>query len=216
MDGMFAFTIWDENTKVLQLYRDRIGKKPLYYYFDENDGMLIFGSEIKAVLQHPAYPKEVNYEAIYHYLSMQYVPSPLTAFEGIKQLMQGHYLSYEPRHDTKPAIKKYWQLEPQRSKPQDVRSMVIEAVEKRLTSERPLGVYLSGGVDSAIITACMREILGEGIEIHTFSIGFEDEGFNELPYANHVAKQFNTIHHTKIVRPNLPEIAAPSSFLSGS
>ena len=182
LDGMFALALWDDKNKMLIVCRDRIGKKPLYYYFDGK--LLLFGSEIKAILQHPAYKKVANVAAIYHYLTYQYVPEPLTAFHSIYALMPARYMIYKPEIENAAlVINQYWDFNLPRSEPENTREIVMAATRKRLMCDVPLGVYLSGGIDSTIVTGCMRSILGNAGEIHTFSVGFDDEAYNELPYA---------------------------------
>lgn len=204
LDGMFAIAIWDQEEKILKLWRDRIGKKPLYYYHDEQEGIFLFASEIKAILTHPAYKKEINTNAIYKYLSMQYVPEPETAFAGIKQVFPGCWLYYNPALNEIATVG-YWDLIPDDSIYKshsrhdwmnDIQVLMHRAVNKRLESEVPLGVYLSGGIDSAIVTALASQHVKE---LHTFTMAFLEDEFNEAPAARRVAHEFNTIHHEETV-----------------
>ncbi|MFN2454893.1 MAG: asparagine synthase (glutamine-hydrolyzing) [Pyrinomonadaceae bacterium] len=206
--GMFAFAIWDERKQELLLARDRVGKKPLLYA--EVNGQLIFGSEFSALLQHPDISREVNHEAIHHYLSFMYVPAPLTAFRQIRKLEPGHTLRWRAR-DGDIEIKRYWQ--PDFSKKIKVSEeeagaraieLLREAVGVRLMSEVPLGAFLSGGIDSSAIVALMSE--QSSAPVKTFSIGFEEQDFSELHHARRVAEHLGAEHHEFIVRPDALEV----------
>jgi len=211
LDGMFAIGIWDRATQTLYLARDRLGKKPAYYWFDESRNIFVVGSEIKAILAHPRYHKEINPEGLYHYLSLQYVPEPQTAFKGIVCVPAGHYVAYRPA-EGKLDVVKWWGPRPNDGDTDigdrftvKVRQVVSEAIACRLESDVPLGVYLSGGVDSAIIAAVAKQHLKE---LHTFSMGFAESSYNELPLAKQTAEYLGTIHHEAIVQlPQLPEMA---------
>jgi len=198
--GMFAFALWDETRKRLLLARDRMGKKPLYYA--EHDGALLFGSEIKCILQYPGFPRRVNFTAIDHYLSLQYVPDPLSAFAGVHKLSPAHRLIWEGR---KIHVECYWKLnyEPKIEKNQkeleeELLARLQESVRLRLVSDVPLGVHLSGGIDSSIVTALTAKLTSRPVK--TFSIGFEEERFSELPYARAVAQKYATEHHEFLLR----------------
>jgi asparagine synthase (glutamine-hydrolysing) len=194
--GMYALAIWDERDRSLFLARDRAGKKPLYYCLLP-DGCLVFGSEIKAILQHPDVPRTPDLAAIDHFLTLQYVPSPLTAFSGIRRLPPAHWLRWR---DGRVEIRRYWELAfgPKRAEPEpELREELLhrlrEAVELRLESEVPLGAFLSGGIDSSAVVA-----LAAGAStrrLRTFSIGFASARFDETPYARLVADRFETDHH---------------------
>lgn len=192
--GMFAFAIWDERQKRLMLARDRFGKKPLYY--TEHEGALIFGSELKCILELPGVPRRTNLQALHHYLSLQYVPDPLTAFESIYKLPPAHTLLWE-----KGAMKieRYWELsyldkwtKSEDTLADELTERLREAVKIRLVSDVPLGIHLSGGIDSSFITALAAQ---GASKVKTFSMGFEEESFSELPYSREVAKQYDTEHH---------------------
>jgi asparagine synthase (glutamine-hydrolysing) len=200
--GMFAFAIWDEKNQQMFLARDRAGKKPLYYA--HTNDMFLFASELKSLLADPGVKRIVDEKAIHDYLTYQYVPAPATIFKGIKKLPPGCYILF-----TQGNIKcyRYWHLnyEPkvnisfEEAKEQTL-EILEDAVKIRLESEVPLGVFLSGGVDSSAVVAFMRRhITGD---LKTFSIGFEEEEFNELPYARQVAELFDTKHHEFVVRPD--------------
>ncbi len=203
--GMFAFAIWDEHNQLLFLARDRIGKKPVY--FAELPDSFLFASELKSLLMEPSLERGVSEEAIHDYLTFQYVPYPDTIFKSIKKLPPGHYLVY---NCGKAVIRQYWDLhyEPKREitfekAKEETLALLEDAVKIRLESEVPLGAFLSGGIDSSAIVAFMRRHISG--ELKTFSIGFEEEEFNELPYARKIAEMFETKHHEFVVRPNAIE-----------
>ncbi|WP_089717678.1 asparagine synthase (glutamine-hydrolyzing) [Candidatus Entotheonella palauensis] len=204
-NGMFAFAIWDQNQRELFLARDRLGIKPLYYYWNRNQ--FVFASEIKAILQAPEVEREVNPQAVYHYVGYEFVPAPDTMFRHVHKLPPGHYLRFKNGQVT---VQRYWDMtfQTENLSPRDyaehMRELLTEAVRKRLISDVPLGVFLSGGLDSSTIVALMSHC---GVEpIKTFSLGYEDETFSELDYARVVAKQFNTEHRELIVEPVTPEL----------
>lgn len=208
--GMFAFAIWDENKQHLFLARDRAGQKPLKYYIDDN--VLYFASELKAFLDEPGVPREVDLTAVHHYLTLQYAPAPLTGFLGIKKLPPAHTMLVDcsgPKPTTH--IAKYWSLsyEPKPALSQKVWKERIldtmrEAVRLRTISDVPLGAFLSGGVDSSAIVALLSEQSNRPVK--TFSIGFEEKKYNELPDAAMVAKKFGTDHTEFVVQPSASEL----------
>ena len=171
--GMFAFAIWDAARATLFLARDRLGKKPLYYR--HQDGLFLFASEIKALLCHPAVSRQVNLDAFHHYLAFGYTPAEDSIFAGIRKLPPAHTALL---HRGDLTVRGYWRLPagqavarlPQAETAARVRHALQEAVSDRLESDVPLGVFLSGGVDSSAVVACMREATGQ--RIATFSIGF--------------------------------------------
>jgi asparagine synthase (glutamine-hydrolysing) len=204
--GMFAFAIWDERTKSLFLARDRVGKKPLLYA--QLDGELVFGSEFTALLEHPRVSRDVDFEAIHHYLSFICVPAPLTAYRAIRKLEPGHSLVWR---DGEIKTERYWQLD--FSKKQNIGEeeagerlveLLREAVRIRLMSEVPLGAFLSGGIDSSAVVALMAQESSERVK--TFSIGFDEQDFSELHHAKRVAEHVGADHHEFIVRPDAMEI----------
>ncbi|MCE9646968.1 MAG: asparagine synthase (glutamine-hydrolyzing) [Chloroflexi bacterium] len=193
--GMFAFALWDEKRKRLLLGRDRLGKKPMYY--SVQNGTLYFGSELSAVLTALPNKPGVNLEAIDLYLSLQYVPDPLTAYEGIYKLPPAHTLVWEHGRER---IQRYWDYtyQPKWTATEDelaeeLRTRLRDAVRMRLLSERPLGAHLSGGIDSSIIVALMSEFASGPVK--TFSAGFAEQNFSELPHARAVAERYGTDHH---------------------
>jgi asparagine synthase (glutamine-hydrolysing) len=205
--GMFAFAIWDEHEKTLFIARDRIGKKPLLYSHLA-DGSLVFGSEFRALLKHPDVSREVDYAAIHHYLSLAYVPAPLTAFQKIRKLKPGHWLLWK---DGEIKTTRYWQPDFSKkikiSEPdakEETLRLMREAVKLRLISEVPLGAFLSGGVDSSVVVALMAE--QSSTPVKTFSIGFEEQDFSELKYARMVAEHTGAEHHEFTVKPDALEV----------
>jgi len=212
--GMFALAIWDVTRQKLILMRDRLGKKPLYYALDNE--WLVFGSEIKALLEHPAVPRRLNEVVLPHYLAYGYPPSPDTLFQGIHTLPPGYLLSIDLSSGA-PAIeiKAYWQppfptMEPDPRSESDIAADLLAhlrwAVRMRLISDVPLGAFLSGGLDSAAIVALMAQESPQAVK--TFSIGFKNEpSFDETAYARQVAARYKTEHHEFIVEPDVIELA---------
>jgi len=206
--GMFAFAVWDAKEKTLFLARDRLGKKPLFYYAD--DKAFLFASEPKAILQDHSIRAEPDLEAIHHYLTYGYVPSPYSAFKGIRKLPPAHYLLLK---NGKFYIKRYWKLSYNKTtfknlNEEDLCREIIErlreAVKIRLISDVPLGAFLSGGIDSSTVVALMSEFSTEPVK--TFSIGFEEQEYDELRYARLVARRYGTEHHEFIVKPDAVEV----------
>lgn len=204
--GMFAFAIWDRNKNQCFIARDRVGKKPLYYALLPD--AFVFASELKALLSIPGISREVDYDALNYYLSFQYVPAPYSIFKSIKKLEPAHTLVFK---NNEVFAARYWDLsyEPkmqitEAQALEQTDAMIDEAVKIRLLSEVPLGCFLSGGIDSSAIVAYMRRhITGD---LKTFSIGFEEETHNELPFARKVAEIFSTKHQEFIVRPDAIDI----------
>jgi asparagine synthase (glutamine-hydrolysing) len=204
--GMFAFAIWDETKQELLLARDRVGKKPLLYA--QLNGQLLFASEFSALLLHPDISREIDPTAIHHYLSFMCVPAPLTAYRAIRKLPPGHTLRWQ---NGEIKIERYWQ--PDFSKKLKIseqeageRAVEIlrESVRLRLVSEVPLGAFLSGGIDSSAVVALMSEESSKPIK--TFSIGFEEQDYNELHHARSVAQRIGAEHHEFIVRPRALDV----------
>lgn len=202
--GMFAFALWDGRHRRLLLARDRVGKKPLYYAWF--NGALLFASEIKGILAWPDMPREPDLGAIHHYLTFQYVPTPLTAFAGVARLEPAHYLVVEADGTVRGG--RYWSLPaPEGARPRPLGEVKAELVERldeavriRLMSDVPLGVLLSGGVDSASVVAAMARVSNRTVK--TFTIGFEEEAYDERTYARMVAERYGTEHHEYVVKPD--------------
>jgi asparagine synthase (glutamine-hydrolysing) len=205
--GMFGFAIWDHAKRELFLARDRLGIKPIYYLW--KDGRLIFASEIKAILEDPAVERAVDAQAVYDYVGYEFVPGPRTMFAGIRKLQPGHTLRLRGRELS---IRQYWDLSFQRSSlgwedsKRRIRELLQKSVERRLMSDVPLGVFLSGGVDSSSVLA-MMSLLRRGTDqpIRTFTIGYDDPSFSEIDYARAVSRQFKTDHTEVMIRPVGPE-----------
>jgi len=205
--GMFAFAIWSRTERTLFLARDRVGKKPLYYHQLPGGG-LVFASEIKAILQYPEIAREPDLTAIDLFLTLQYVPAPLTAFQGISCLPPAHWLLWR---DGKVQIARYWRLEfadtvdlPEPELKEEILRLLGEAVRIRLESEVPLGAFLSGGVDSSAVVAIAAQSMTKPLK--TFSIGFKDAAFDESSYARIVAERFGTDHHELVVEAEAVDI----------
>ena len=214
LDGMFAFALWDESRRRLVLGRDRLGKKPLYYW--EGPGReIVFGSEIKAVLADPRVPRRLAPEAVDAYLAFGYVPSPHTFFEGVRSVPPGHVLVAGAGGSTE--VRPYWVPQARsrddvdrsplqfRDAAAEVRRLLRDAIDKRLVADVPLGAFLSGGVDSSAIVALMAELTTRPVK--TFTIGFEDdEGYDERGYARQVSRLFATEHTEFVVNPDKAEL----------
>ena len=204
--GMFAFGLYDRSRRRLLLARDRLGKKPLFYHDDGR--RIVFASELKALLLDPSVPRELDEAALADYLTFQYVPSPATIWKGVRKLPPAHYLVCDERGAR---VARYWALpvEPDPGHPVEhyrerLRALLSEAVRVRLMSDVPLGAFLSGGIDSSLVTALMSRAVSEPVK--TFSIGFEEEDVSELEHARRVARHLGTDHHELIVRPQALEL----------
>ena len=196
LNGMFAFALWDDRRRRLFIARDRFGEKPLYWgVFDQT---LLFASEPKVLLAHPSVRPSLNLNALRQYLSFDYVPAPLSIYEGISKLPAAHTLTLE---DGKVAVERYWKLSYKTREPvpsvneaaERLRELLADSVRMRLVSDVPLGVLLSGGIDSSLITALAVRAASETVK--TFSISFAESSFDESQYARRVAKFLNTDHH---------------------
>jgi asparagine synthase (glutamine-hydrolysing) len=195
--GMVAFAIWDRSKRCLFLARDRLGIKPLYYRYDGNT--LLFGSEIKAILAYPGVKREFNRGTLAEYLAFGYIAGAETMYAAIRKLMPGHILTLDERGQLETSS--YWDLD---VKPDDgsqsrehyvrrYREQLEECVSSHLMSDVPLGVFLSGGLDSSAVAALTTKIRKEPIE--TFSVGYGEEAFSELPYARTIAEHLKSRHH---------------------
>ena len=213
-NGMFALAIWDTKKKILLLGKDRMGKKPLYYGIFQNT--IIFGSELKSLILHPLAKREINWDSFNKYLTYEYVPTPHTIFKNIFKLPPAHYLAYKDQAYT---IKKYWEIDfkskisakgglasGRRNQKSRIDEHIIEldgllddAVKIRLISDVPLGVFLSGGIDSSTVAYYAQRNTQK--KIQTFSMAFEDKSFDESSHARNVADFLGTQHHEATVAP---------------
>jgi asparagine synthase (glutamine-hydrolysing) len=204
--GMFAFAIWDQQKRRLFLARDRVGKKPLYYA--DTGRCFAFASELQALLQNSELRREVDLEAVDSYLSWGYVPGPLTGFKNVLKLPPAHFLVLDVGpDDTKVRVERYWKLEyspkvtiTELEAEEHLREKLTEAVRYRLISDVPLGAFLSGGIDSSIVVGLMAQV--SGARVRTFSIGFDDNDYNELRFARAIAQRWGTDHTELIVKPD--------------
>ncbi len=205
--GMFAFAVWDSRDNSLLLARDRFGEKPLFYG-ERADGF-VFASELGALLADERTPAAISLPALDAYLALQYVPSPDTIYQGLKKLPAGHALRI--RCGERPVVHRYYRPSfapiladlDEREAAARVRATVEEAVRSRLMSDVPLGAFLSGGIDSSIVVACMAR--ASATPVKTFSIGFSEGGRqdSELPFARLVAERYRTEHHELVVDPDM-------------
>jgi asparagine synthase (glutamine-hydrolysing) len=203
LEGDYGIAIWDARREQLVLVRDRIGVKPLYFY-QKDDGRFIFASEIKAILQHPAVTPDIDEQSLYHYLTFLTTPAPQTLFKDIRKLPAGHMLTV--KRDGSLTFQQYWDaLPPEQAKQRtdeehktEILRLLRDSIGKRMMSDVPFGVFLSGGVDSSANVALMSEQMSRPVD--TFTVGFSDaEYLNELDSAKRIAKQFGTNHHEVII-----------------
>lgn len=202
IEGDFGIAIWDEAGEQLSLYRDRLGVKPLYYYI--KDGRIVFGSEIKAILAHPDVKRDVDERALNDYLTFLTTPASQTLFKDIQKLPAGHRLIINRSGDVK--IEQYWDALPppellDRSEAEhreEILRLLRQSIKKRMMSDVPFGVFLSGGVDSSANVALMSELMDRPVD--TFTVGFEKhEYLNELESARRIAGRYSTNHHEVII-----------------
>lgn len=210
--GMFAVGIYDIKNHRLVLARDHVGIKPLYYSLKPNKN-LIFGSELKTILQYPGIARDIDPDAVDYFLTLEYIPAPHSIFKSIRKLPAGHFLVYEKG---KLRIEKYWDVEhdyatlPERPTvdfnelKEKFHHLLNESVKMRMISDVPLGSFLSGGLDSSSIVSSMAAQSTQ--QIKTFSIGFEEKSYSELKYSSIVAEKFNTDHYTKNLSPDINEL----------
>jgi asparagine synthase (glutamine-hydrolysing) len=195
LNGMFAFALWDQHKKTLFLARDRIGKKPLHYVLSSEG--IVFASELKALLTHPGVSREIDLKSLNRYLTYEYVPAPDTIFKSIKKLEPGHYLLYRQGATE---LVQFWDI-PLTDNPmgyktegeyvEDLRERLAAAVKSRLVADVPVGVFLSGGLDSGMIAALATRA---NSNLECFSIGFDEPSFDESRYAREVARALNAEH----------------------
>jgi asparagine synthase (glutamine-hydrolysing) len=211
LNGIFAIALWDARRQLLHLIRDPYGVKPLFYH---NDGdFLRFGSEIKAILADPRVPRRPDLQALHDFLTFDYIPGDQTAFEGIREVPPAYRMTvdttgcarmeryWDPPFDTDDSITEAMAID-------RARVLMDRAVERQLVSDVPIGVMLSGGIDSSALVALMSRHVSE--PVHTYSVGFEDESFNELPYARIVAEKFRTVRREVIVTPDRVRAVLPT------
>lgn len=204
LNGMWAFAIWDREASRLFLSRDRFGKKPLYWFFRQ--GTLAFASELTALLEHPAAPRSVSPRAVQKFFAYALVPAPLSMVDGIWKLPAAHNLIVSP--GSEPRVQRYWRyvLEPddalaartEEDLAEELRGRLDAAVQRRLMADVPLGVFLSGGIDSTAVAALAARHVGAG-KLRTFSIGFTEPSFDESPFARRAADFLGTRHELEIL-----------------
>jgi asparagine synthase (glutamine-hydrolysing) len=209
--GMFAFAVWDERARQLFVARDRLGKKPLYYSIA--NGQFVFASELQGLLAHPDISRTIDPTAIDDYLTYGYIPAPKTIFRNVFKLPPAHTLTVEwpPSGNATVRTERYWQLAygpkdniDETQALEGLADVLTDAVRLRMIADVPLGALLSGGVDSGVIVALMSGLSPKPVK--TFSIGFDEKAFNELPAARFVAERYRTDHHELIVRPDALEV----------
>ena len=206
--GMFAFAVWDRVEKTLSIARDRLGVKPLVYA--QTPHGFLFGSEIQALFAlDPALPRQPDYQALDHFLSFQYIPAPMSGFAAIRKLPPAHAMVV--KNGKIERLFRYWDVDLTKRSAlsfkdacEALREQVLEATKLRLVSDVPLGAFLSGGIDSSITVAAMAHLGASPLK--TFSIGFEDERFNELPQARDIATHLRTDHNEMMVKADAVDI----------
>jgi len=210
LNGMFAFAIWDERRQKLLLGRDQLGIKPLFYA--ELPDRLLFGSEIKAILQ-DGIARELDRIALHDYLSLNYVPGPRTLFKNIRKLPPGHILTLNVPSG-RPEIKPFWQYPAEAEAngrngvPENPETALLDvlrqSVHDTMISDVPVGAFLSGGIDSSLVVALMSEVTDQPVQ--TFSVGFEERSYSELPYAKIIAERYRTDHHELVLQPDVRDL----------
>ena len=198
--GMFAFAIYNSEKQEIVVFRDRAGVKPLYYF--QTDDVLIFSSELKPLLSYPGFNKDIDFEAVSSYLQFGYIHAPKTIFKNVQKLLPGHYLKYDIF--SKNLVKDcYWNINDfyenqvvREDVTEELEATIIEAFNLRMIADVPVGVFLSGGIDSSLVAAIVQK--NSKIPINTFTIGFEDKRFDESNYAKEIAKYLGT-NHTELI-----------------
>ena len=202
-NGMFAFAIWDQSRRTLFLARDRLGVKPLYYYWDGR--YFLFASEIKALLASGLIPRELNLQAVWDYLTFRYVPQPECIWSGVHKLLPGHTLALAPGNAA-PVIRRYWDIPHGSPNPvkrpeeyeEEFTHLFMDAVKKRLIADVPVGILLSGGLDSSAVAAAIARV--HNTRLNSFSVAFKDSAAtDELPFARQVAAHVGTNHREIII-----------------
>lgn len=224
--GMFAFAIWDHRKKSLFIARDRLGKKPLYYFYDKNAGTFLFASEIKALLIHPALAnRTVDAQSLRLYVQFGYVPSPWSIWKEVRKLPAGYTLTLDEGGTL--LIQQYWDVDFNKKTSlsladaqKRIRDLIEESVRLRMISDVPLGAFLSGGIDSSAVVACMAKY--SDLPVKTFSVGFSEKKYDELSFARAVADKYATDHREIVLQPDflkdLPKIMSfyDEPFADGS
>jgi asparagine synthase (glutamine-hydrolysing) len=215
LNGMFAFALWDRNRKRLFLARDRFGEKPLYYC--PHDHGFAFASELSALALHPAVGRTLSRRALQKYFAYGYIPAPLALLEGCAKLPGGCYLTYD-LDDARLTVRRYWRFhietdeslneKPEAALAEELRGLFVQAVKRRLISDVPLGVFLSGGIDSSGVLAGAAQHI-DPAQIMTFTIGFNEPSFDESDYARRVAQWFGTHHHEEKLDLNVARALIP-------
>ncbi|WP_421132054.1 asparagine synthase (glutamine-hydrolyzing) [Alteromonas sp. A079] len=205
LNGMFAFALWDKTKQELFIARDRLGKKPLYYFSD--NGRFAFGSEIKAILALQDIPREIRLDAVHDFFAYQYVPDPKSIFKHIHKLPPAHYLVLDKNGFS---IKEYWDLsfkhvtgDSEETNKQKLKTLLEKVTKQRMISDVPLGAFLSGGVDSSGVVAMMSQASDSPVK--TCTIGFDNKEFNEADFAREIAEKYSTEHHEFTVHQNVAE-----------
>lgn len=205
LNGMFAFALWDKTTQQLFIARDRLGKKPLYYY--AQNGRFAFASEIKALLTLNDIPREIRLDAVYDFFAYQYIPDPKSIFQHINKLPPAHYLVLDENGFT---LEQYWDVSFANTSTADenthktqLKALLEKVTAQRMISDVPLGAFLSGGVDSSGVVAMMAQASESPVK--TCTIGFDDEKFNEADFAREIAEKYHTEHHEFTVHQNVAD-----------
>jgi asparagine synthase (glutamine-hydrolysing) len=207
--GMFALALWDSRTSTLIAARDRAGEKPLYY--TETSQGLLLASEVKALLARPEVSRELDLEALDEFLTYEYVIAPRTMIRGIRKLPAAHFLRYR---DGRVELRRYWDATSVAVRAWEepdaiaaVRAALAKAVDNQMMSDVPLGIFLSGGIDSSAVAAFMSQAAERrGVSVQSFSLGFDEGSYNELPYAREIAQRFGTVHREDVVTPDLVDL----------
>ena len=199
--GMFAFALWDARRKRLLVARDRLGIKPLFYRLEP--GRLLFASELRALRELVGHPLEIEPQSVYDFFGFRYIPAPHTFYRGVEKLLPGHYLVVDARGAR---VESYWDVPPEEETSRTAEDFAEEVIEQlresirlRLIADVPLGVFLSGGTDSSAVVAFMAALGAR--PLRTFSVGFEEPEYSELPFARRIAQHFSTEHHELVVHP---------------
>ncbi|HEX2921276.1 MAG TPA: asparagine synthase-related protein [Bacteroidales bacterium] len=204
LQGMFAFAIWDPFKRSLFCARDRFGIKPFYYLCDKEK--FVFGSEIKALMSAGGVDRTLSYEALDSYFAFGHISGDMSVYKNVKKLLPGHYLIVSFSENYSISSHKYWEVnfEPDHSKTEkywmeEIKNCLIETIKLHMISDVPLGAFLSGGIDSSSVVAMMAKNSSQPLK--TFSIGFKEKGFNELPYARIMAQKYGCDHHEEVIEP---------------